>query len=124
MKKSPRLDHLLRENEHLKKSLLKPRQLLTFKKSVRLAWNAHPPTQEQRGELMNTITQLNHEQGAPVDTLCDALTIPRATYYWHLNGKEGECIEQKKISKNAFTADLGETLSSTSASLQKKSCAI
>jgi hypothetical protein len=45
---------------------------------------------------MNTITQLNHEQGAPVDTLCDALTIPRATYYWHLNGKEGECIEQKK----------------------------
>jgi transposase InsO family protein len=54
---------------------------------------------------MNTIRQLNHEQGAPVDTLCDALTIPRATYYWHVNSKEDECIEQKNISKNALNSE-------------------
>jgi putative transposase len=54
---------------------------------------------------MNTITQLNDEKGAPVDGLCDALTIPRATYYWHLDNKEDEHREQKNISKNALNSE-------------------
>jgi hypothetical protein len=54
---------------------------------------------------MNTITQINQAQGTPVDTLCDALTIPRATYYWYLNDKRDECIEKKNISKNALNSE-------------------
>lgn len=30
---------------------------------------------------MEQITQLNHEHNIPVDRLCDALAVPRATYY-------------------------------------------
>jgi len=36
---------------------------------------------------MNLITEVHQTQGTPIDTLCGALSISRATYYWQLSNK-------------------------------------
>ena len=37
---------------------------------------------------MNIITQINQEHNIAIDALCDAVAIPRATYYRHQQGGE------------------------------------
>jgi transposase InsO family protein len=57
---------------------------------------------------VNTIAQINQETGTGVGVLCDALLIPRATYYWH-NGckpnKATEPVVEKIPPKNALSAE-------------------
>jgi hypothetical protein len=46
---------------------------------------------------MNIITQINQQQDIAIDALCDAVAIPRATYYRNQQG------EEKNISTIAIT---------------------
>jgi uncharacterized protein HemX len=54
---------------------------------------------------MKAITQINQTQGTSIGALCDALGIPRATYYWHqVNGKNQAQELIQHIPKNALSA--------------------
>ncbi len=94
--KSRRTEHMLREIEQLKKKLSQAEAILTSKKSLRIAWDAHPPTREQRGELMNLIIQVGQEKSIAIDLLCSKLNISRATYYRHLD--DNTCKEPQPLS--------------------------
>jgi len=63
---------------------------------------------------MNIITQINQEQGTPIDKLCDALLIPRATYYYFCKQKEEKnSITSKKYEpNNALSREEKETVMS------------
>jgi putative transposase len=55
---------------------------------------------------MNTITEINQTQNAAIDTLCDALLIPRATYYWHRENEKNKSQKiQKRIPKNMLSEE-------------------
>lgn len=54
---------------------------------------------------MNTITTTSQEKGAPVETLCDALSMSRATYYRFVSDKEEAPSLQTQIPKNALAPD-------------------
>lgn len=45
---------------------------------------------------MQTITQMNHESQISVEALCDALLVPRATYYRHEGEKTATTAEKKR----------------------------
>lgn len=54
---------------------------------------------------MEIITQVNAEKGVGINMLCDALTIPRATYYRALRGDENNLVTKAKATpKNALDA--------------------
>ena len=53
---------------------------------------------------MNSISQTGLKTSIPVDALCSALTIPRATYYRHLNRAEKDplAMSPSKPPENAW----------------------
>jgi transposase InsO family protein len=55
---------------------------------------------------MNLITQVHQKSSVPIDTLCKALLMPRATYYRHQQEKQ-PCTkdEQKILPKNALSPE-------------------
>jgi transposase InsO family protein len=55
---------------------------------------------------MEQITEVNQKQGIPVDRLCDALAIPRATYY----RRQGTCAAKPSPPGNAMTVDEKQTV--------------
>ncbi len=56
--KTRRTDHMAREIEQLKKKLAQAQLVIDFqKKSLGTAWDTHPLTRQQRGELMELISQ-------------------------------------------------------------------
>lgn len=52
---------------------------------------------------MNTITEIHTKNGIAIDRLCDALLIPRATYYWHLENEKNKPVKLKGSPKNALS---------------------
>ena len=76
---------------------------MSSKKSLRLAWNAHPPGREQRLEIIDTIAKITEEKNIPIDALCNALEIPRATYYRHHCVDNTSAIYAPKPPKNALS---------------------
>lgn len=52
---------------------------------------------------MDTITSTHQGNGIPVDTLCAALSIPRATYYRHLSSDRQTKSKRLKSPKNALS---------------------
>jgi putative transposase len=46
---------------------------------------------------MDAITAVNLTHDAPLDTLCEALCIPRSTYYWRENSLKNAKDESKKL---------------------------
>jgi transposase InsO family protein len=52
---------------------------------------------------MKAITQLNEEKGIAVNVMCDALEIPRATYYRHQGDTQNVPVKPKEsVPKNAL----------------------
>ena len=52
---------------------------------------------------MNTITQVTDEKNIPIDGLCNALKIPRATYYRHQCLEDVSAVPAPKPPKNALS---------------------
>ena len=53
---------------------------------------------------MNVITQVKQTHDAPIDTLCEALCMPRSTYYWHQENEKNKLNESsKRIPKNMLS---------------------
>jgi putative transposase len=53
---------------------------------------------------MDTITEINQTNDAPLDILCQALCIPRSTYYWHQdNIKNTREESEKRVPKNTLS---------------------
>jgi putative transposase len=54
---------------------------------------------------MNTITLVSQQNHIPIDALCYALDIPRATYYRHQHQEIPSTISSDKSSKNALSQE-------------------
>lgn len=54
---------------------------------------------------MNTITSINQESSVPIDALCKALGMPRATYYRHLHRDDRIAPSCSRSPKNALSVD-------------------
>jgi putative transposase len=53
---------------------------------------------------MDTITTVNQTHDAPLDTLCEALCIPRSTYYWRQNNlQDTQARSKKHMPKNILS---------------------
>ena len=52
---------------------------------------------------MKLITQTNNIHNIPIDFLCDALVIPRATYYRHQDDKGKDASQKTASPKNALS---------------------
>ena len=53
---------------------------------------------------MNVITEVNLTHDASLDTLCEALCIPRSTYYWYQdNLKNTDDKSAKHVPKNTLS---------------------
>ena len=52
---------------------------------------------------MNLITQVNEEHEIPIDLLCHALTISRATYYRHQEDGQKDKLLKTEPPKNALS---------------------
>ncbi len=52
---------------------------------------------------MKLITQTNETHNIPIDLLCDALVIPRATYYRHQDDKGKDASQKTASPKNALS---------------------
>jgi putative transposase len=52
---------------------------------------------------MMNITELNREMNMPINMLCDAIMLPRATYYRHINKDSTEITAINRSPKNALS---------------------
>lgn len=60
---------------------------------------------------MKIITQANQEHGIAIDTLCDAINIPRATFYRHQNNQANKAAQAPLVApKNALSAEEKQTV--------------
>lgn len=52
---------------------------------------------------MNTMSQMHAEKNIPIDALCKALEVPRASYYRYQHHKEAPTMPYAKTPKNALS---------------------
>jgi putative transposase len=55
---------------------------------------------------MNVIMEVNLTHDAPLDTLCEALCVPRSTYYWYQDSlKNTSDVSTKHVPKNILSVE-------------------